>query len=266
MKNTEENTMLYEDKINDIVPERISTSTSELAKAVSEYNIRTRALKEFFNITGVKPFYELKTLPYLFETFVGEILSVRPNIYPDDKNDDVKALDNLKKALNEYDKYYAYVLKELGGTKYRFLPETILALDVFSHQINHFVIKGKVNQAIINEIKKIRIYCTTLKNSFGDRFTSYWDGDMSKTQALQIARYAEQNNILIDILTLGKMANWFKAVKEKFDKEAKLGKKEKYRARARHTEKQQLLQYIDIKTELRQLEHEVLMQNANPGM
>jgi len=258
--------MLYEDKINDIIPEHISTSTSELAKAVSGYNLRTRALEEFFNITGVKPFYELKTFPFLFETFVGEILSVRPNIYPDDKNDDAKAFDNLKKALNEYDKYYVYVLKELGAIKYRFLPEIILGLDVFSYQINHFVIKGKVNQSIINEIKNIRMHCANVKRSLGDRFASYWDGDMSKTQALQIAKYAEQNNILIDILALAKMAAWFKSVKDKFDKEAKLGKKEKYRARARHTEKQQLLQYIDVKTELQQLEHEVLMQNANPGM
>ena len=254
--------MKYEHAIKDIVPENICENTSGLAKAVSEHNLRINVLRNLFECTGVKPFCELKQLPYLFEDFVSDLLSVRPNIYENDNNNDNNALNNLKKVLSNYDKYYVYVLKELGGIKYRFMPEVILALDTFSYEINNFIVKGSFSQKDKNHIKQIKEYCNELRNGFGPQFSEYWTGDMGKIQAIQIATYANKNEIFPDLFHLTELVIWFKNFKEKLRKNETSVKKEKHYTQSRHTEKVQICKYLDAQAELYELEKMFVQQSA----
>lgn len=254
--------MDYKKAIENIEPECICPDTSKMAKAVSEYNARTRCLRDLFAHTGIKCKYELPTLPYVFESCIAELLSVRPNIYPDDTNNDAAALQKLKTVISNYDKFYVFVLKELSRIRNKFLPEIVMALDVFSYEVNNFVIKGSLPICVANDIRKVRSYCGSLKKSCGEQFKSCWDGDMSKIQAFEIARYMERNDICIDVMTLSRMVVKFSELKEKLQKQQIHAKKEKSYKKSRHTEKMQIQDLVETKYELFKMEQE-LIQNAS---
>lgn len=212
-------------------------------------NARVRAINYLLEYVDGMPDPRLNTMPLMYETLFDEILRYRPKIYPNDKGNDRAALINLQNVIKKYDGIYSNLMKDLAKMKYLYEVDSVRALDKFSHEIDNFVITGKMRDDIVKEIRSIRKKCNHQKNCFGKQYKSLWNGHISYADALRMSKEVENDMIFVDVLWLSQTIEWFEKIKELLKNNSMDVLKEQKQKQNKRADKMQARRYIDSQIE-----------------
>ena len=237
--------------VEHIIEKRIfeEDDVENYGKLNANRNARVRAINYLLEYVDGMPDSRLNTMPLMYETLFDEILRYRPKIYPNDKGNDRAALINLQNVIKKYDGIYSDLMKDLAKMKYLYEVDCVRALDKFSHEIDNFVITGKMRDEIVKEIRGIRKKCKLVQSYFGAENKSCWNGRISYADALRISKAKEDDMIFVDVLWLSQTIEWFEKIKELLKNNSMDVLKEPKQKQTKRADKMQTRRYIDFQIE-----------------
>lgn len=186
---------------------------ADFFKKTSEYNARIRAYKYLLKYLKDGKNKKLITERANLEKFFQQLLSSRPSVYYFNSAKDSVALQNLKEVIQSIDEDNQRISIYLANLKYRYAADAIRALDKFAYALSRFNPSVRLQDDIVRQLDELRSRINGAKSRFGGQFSKYWTGSITYINALEIAKYGEENDIYIDALYLAKMIEWYREIR-----------------------------------------------------